>query len=304
MQKFTILICSVCTFLVLGLSSCKDDEPFVKPKLSVGTEAVTISEAGGTASVEIVLDKAAPTAITVEYSLGGTAVSPADYSIVGTEGEIDIPQGETSATIQITIVNDAVYEGNETIEIELQDVDSDDIEITNDDEATVTITDDDPQTIVSFATTTLTVKESDNDALVEIQVSLNSPAPQNVTVEYEFTHGDGFAVDDIYGAAQNPPIEPQFYDFEVEGGQQQVVIAQGATSGVIQLQLFSDFFLEDDETIEITLTQATGAQIGTNSTMTITLAQEDGKVIVLVWMLTGARKNPAYPLMVNSFVME
>lgn len=283
MQKFTLSVCSLCTILVLGLSSCKDDEPFVKPKLSVGTKTVTVSEAAGTAQVQIVLDKAAPTDIRVDYSLGGTAVSPADYSIVGTEGKIDIPQGQTSATIQITIVNDAIYEGNETIEIEIQDVDSDDVEITNDDETVVTITDDDPQTVVSFPTTTLTVKESDNDALLEIQVSLSSPAPQTVTVQYEFTHGQGFAIDDIYGKAQTPPIPAQYFDFEVEGGQQQVVIAQGATSAVIQLQLFSDFLLEDDETIEITLTSANGATIGTNSKMTITLDQEDGKVIVLVW---------------------
>ena len=284
MQKFTLSICSVCALLLLGISSCKDDdEPFVKPKLSVGTETVTIGEGGGTAEVEIVLDKAAPTDITVEYSLGGTAVSPADYSIVGTEGEIDIPQGQTSATIKISIVNDVVYECDETIEIELQDVNSDDIEITNDDEAIVTITEDDAQSIASFATAALTVKESDNETLLDIQISLSSPAAQAVTIEYEFTHGDGFATDDIYGAAQEPPIPAQYIDFEVEGGQQQVSIAQGASSGLIQLQLFSDFLIEDDETIEITLTGATGTTIGTNNKMTITLAQEDGKAIVLVW---------------------
>lgn len=284
MQKFTLSICSVCALLVLGLSSCKDDdEPFVKPKLSVATETVTIGEGGGTAEVEIVLDKAAPTDITVEYSLGGTAVSPADYSIVGTEGEVDIPQGQTSGTIQITIVNDAVYEGNETIEIEIQDVNSDDIEITNDDEALVTITEDDPQTVATFPTTTLTVKESDNDALLEIEVSLSSPASQAVTLQYEFTHGEGFAIDDLFGAVQTPPIPAQFIDFDVDGGLQEVSIPQGASTGLIKLQLFSDFLLEDDETIEITLTSATGATIGTNNKMTITLDQEDGKAIVLVW---------------------
>ncbi len=282
MQKFTLSICCFSAILVMGLSSCKDDDdPFVPANLSVNTETVTISEAGGTVEIEIVLDKAAPTDITVEYDLGGTAVSPADYSVVGTEGELDIPQGQTSGIIEIDIVNDAIYEGNETIEISLQDVNSTDVLITNDDEAVVTITDDDPQTVVSFATTTLEIKESDNDELLEIQVNLSGPAPQAVTVQYQLTHGQGFAIDDIYGEAEEIPA--QFFDFSIEGGQQQVTIPQGGTSGVIQFQIFSDFLLEDPEEIEITLLASTGVTLGTNTVMTITLNQEDGKAIALVW---------------------
>ncbi len=285
MQKSILSICALCATLVLALSSCKDDDdPVVPAKLSINTETVSVSEGGGTAAVEVVLDKAAPADITIEYSLGGTAVSPADYTIVN-EGELEIPQGQTSGTIAITIVNDAVYEGNETIEIEIQDVNSTDVEITNDDEAIVTITEDDPQATVSFPTTTMTVKESDNEELLEIQVSLSTAAPQAITIQYEFAHNDqeSFAIDDIYAAAQTPVIPEQFVDFEVDGGQPQVVIPQGANSAVIKLQLFSDFLLEDDETINITLTSANGATIGTNNKMTITLAQEDGKAILLVW---------------------
>jgi hypothetical protein len=282
MQKSTLSLFSLCVILVLGLSACKDDEPFVKPKLSFANETAQVAENGGSVEVQVVLDKAAPTAITIQYEIGGTAVSPADYSIVGTEGEVDIPQGQTSATIKIDIVNDATYEGNETIELDIQDVDSDDIEITTDDEVVITITEDDPQAVASFATTELTLKESDNEELLEIQVSLSAPAPQAITVQYTFAHGDGFAIDDIYGTAEEIP--EIFFDFEVQGGQQQVTIAQGTQSAVIQLQIFSDFILEDSEKIEITLSQASnGAQIGTNNKMTITLDQEDGKVIALVW---------------------
>lgn len=286
MQKYTLLSCSLCALAVLGigLSSCKDDEPFVKPNLSVSTETLTVGEAAGTVQVEFVLDRGAPGDITIEYSLGGTAISPADYTIVGKEGEVEIANGQTSGTVQIQIVSDAAYEGNETIEISLEDVSSTDVVITNDDESVITITDDDPQIQASFATTTLTVNESDNADLLELQVSLSSPALQAVTIQYQLAHpdGGGFAVDDIWGAAEEVP--EQYYDFAIEGGSQEVVIAQGATAGVIQFQLFSDFHLEDPETIEITLTTATnGVQIGTNNKMTVTVEQENGKAIVLVW---------------------
>lgn len=285
MQKLTLLICSLCSLIVLGigLSSCKDDEPFVKPNLSVNTETLTVSEAAGTVEIEIVLDKGAPADITIEYDLGGTAISPADYSIVGKEGEVEIAQGQTSATIKLQIVNDALFEGDETIEISLQDVDSDDVLITNDDESVITITDDDPQLKASFSATTLTVAESDNVELLEVEVVLDNPAPQDVTIQFTLANGQaGMALDSLYASEQEFPS--QFYDYFVEGGVHEVVIAQGATAGVIQIQLLSDFHFEDDETIEITLTEATtGVQIGTNNKMTITVEQEDGTVIALVW---------------------
>src|SRR5688572_17987424 len=112
MQKYTLLSCSLCALVVLGigLSSCKDDEPFVKPNLSVSTDAFTVLENAGTVQVEFVLDRGAPGDITIEYSLSGTAISPADYTIVGTEGEVQIANGQTSAVVQLQIVSDANYE--------------------------------------------------------------------------------------------------------------------------------------------------------------------------------------------------
>src|SRR5688572_25391549 len=219
MQKFTLLIGSLCALTVLGigLSSCKDDEPFVKPNLSVNTEALTVGEGAGTVEVEIVLDRAAPSDITIEYDLAGKALSPADYSIVGTEGEIDIAKGQTSAVIEITLVNDVIYEGNETIEISLEDVSSTDIAITNDDEAVVTITDDDPQLTASFTTTTTTIAESDNVEFLELVVGLSGPAAQEVTVQFEVTHDDGMALDSLYGYEEEVPS--QYYDYYIEGAE-------------------------------------------------------------------------------------
>jgi hypothetical protein len=155
--------------------------------------------------------------------------------------------------------------------------------ITNDDESVITITDDDPQLKASFSATTLTVAESDNVELLEVEVVLDNPAPQDVTIQFTLANGQaGMALDSLYASEQEFPS--QFYDYFVEGGVHEVVIAQGATSGVIQIQLLSDFHFEDDETIEITLTEASsGVQIGTNNKMTITVEQEDGMVIALVW---------------------
>ena len=49
MQKFTLLICSLCALVVLGigLNSCKDEEPFVKPNLKVSKETTDRSRRSG-----------------------------------------------------------------------------------------------------------------------------------------------------------------------------------------------------------------------------------------------------------------
>ena len=288
MQKFTLSIYSLCTLIVLGfaLSSCKDDDdPFVPAKLSVADETLTISENGGTVEVELILDKAAPAAFTVEYSLGGTATSPADYSVVGREGEIDFPQGATSVVIEIEIENDAIYEGNETIEVTLEEVNTENVTITNDDESVITITEDDAQISVSFETTTLSVSES--DGILSLNVVLSQAAVNAVTIEYGLT---GTARDSVTARNAEPDLPS---DYAIRGGTPgQLQIAAGQTTGVIRLGLYSDFVIEDGdddteawdpETIIITMTEASGLQINPDKDeLQIDLHQQDGKVIVLI----------------------
>jgi hypothetical protein len=284
MQKYTLLSCSLCALAVLaiGLSSCKDEEPFVKPNLSVSTENLTVPEAGGTVQVEFVLDRGAPGDITIEYQLSGTAISPADYTIVGTEGEVEIANGATSGTVQIQIVSDAIYEGNETIEISIEDVSSDDVLITNDDESEITITDDDPQVSASFTATTLTVNEEDglSDDFLKIEVKLSAAASSNITIQYDLA---GTALDSLTGFDEEIPSD--FYDYYINGTSGELVIPSGQTSANIEIQLYTDLNYEPtDETIIMTLAEATGgATIGTNKEITITLKQQDGTVLGLLW---------------------
>jgi len=76
-------------------------------------------------------------ALTVNYTIGGTATNTNDYSTLS--GSVVIPAGETSAAIALTPVNDATVEGNETVILTLQDGASYDLGATS--SATVTIAD-------------------------------------------------------------------------------------------------------------------------------------------------------------------
>jgi hypothetical protein len=152
MQKSIMYLSSLATVIVLGvaLSSCKDDDPPVKPKVSVSAATMTVKESDGTIEVEVTLDKPAPKDISIEYSLGGTAVDRAtvsanqafDYEITEDPGEINIDKGQSKGVIKIDLNSDAFIEDPEVIEIQLESA-TEGIELTRDDEIKVTINQED-----------------------------------------------------------------------------------------------------------------------------------------------------------------
>jgi len=297
----------LCIALVIslgfGLSSCKDDDPPVRPKLSFAESSMTVSEGDGTIQVDMVLDKAHSKDLRIEYQLGGTAsdqdavgTADADYQVVDTHGVVEIPAGATTGTIELAIFSDTAFEPDETIEISIFDTNTDEIELTAEDKVVITITNDDAQITASFSTTSMTVNEDDGVEvntdgdlvwrLLQIPVQLDKPAPTDITVEFTIdidlqSTSKNHAIDSAWGAQNEVPS--QYFDYAVKGEQGKIVIPSGSTSANIEIRLRFDFVFEDDETIEITLTPSNSVQVGTNKTMIITVEQQDGKVIALVW---------------------
>ena len=88
-----------------------DDAIASIPSLSLRTQ--TVLESIGTAVLAVTLDQPAGDPLSVPwYTLSGTAESPGDYT--AGVGQLIIPSGATSATISITIINDADEEPTET----------------------------------------------------------------------------------------------------------------------------------------------------------------------------------------------
>ena len=296
MKNLAALILSIAILIGagFGFSSCKEDEPPIPPKLSFADSEMTVSEAVGIVEVELVLDKPYGKNLNVDYDLGGTAsdqdavgTANADYEVLGTHGLVVIQSGETSAVIKLEIYNDTKFEEDETIEISIMDVNTSDVQVTADNEIVITITNDDAQAVASFVNTTMTLNEADGaDGPIGITVQLDNPASGNMIVEYTL---DGTALDSLFASKEEIP--PSYYDYYIDGEVSyadgvvsgELVIPNGQTSADIMIQLFSDFRFEDDETIEITLTPSGSTDVGTNSTITITVTQEDGKLIGLLW---------------------
>ena len=91
-----------------------DDEPGV----SVVASDASAYEAGGNGAFTVTRTGATNTALTVLYSVGGTAGNGIDYAALN--GFVSFEAGQKFADISVVPVNDADTEGNETVQVTLQ----------------------------------------------------------------------------------------------------------------------------------------------------------------------------------------
>lgn len=87
--------------------------PAVIPTVSFTSASQTVSEGVGTATITAQLSAPVGQAVTVPFSVTGTATGGSDYSI--TASPLMIPEGSLSAPITVTLVADALSEAAETV---------------------------------------------------------------------------------------------------------------------------------------------------------------------------------------------
>ena len=96
------------------LTIAEDDAP----RVSFASASGTVGEGSGTHDVEVRLSPAPAAETTITYSVGGTATAGSDYTIAGS-GTLTVPKGATTAAIPVTIIDDSVEDGGETVVLTL-----------------------------------------------------------------------------------------------------------------------------------------------------------------------------------------
>lgn len=277
-----------------GDSEDPGEEPGPRVKVSFAAANVTVNENQEELPVVVELNDVIDEDVVVQYSIEGTATrktdentTAADYEISGTVGEILIPKGETSGTINIRLLKDNTLESGETIVLTIEGTNNDLIEIGERPEITITISNNDVEFVASFQTISLAVNEADA-GLHEIFVSLNQAPSTDVVVKYQIEPWlvnnqavSGIAIDSL--SAYEAGISAEYYDYFIDGTSGELTIPAGQTSAAIRINVLSDFHLEDTETIEFTLIASPGIVPGTANKAMITITQEDGRVIALDW---------------------
>ena len=226
--------------------------------VTLSASQATVSEAGGSVTLTATLSAGSAEATTVNLAYGGTATgSGVDHS---GPTSITIPANATTGTAQLSVVNDALDEDNETLTIDIASVESGDHLAEEDgvQQVTITIEDDDSEPALSVADATA----SEGAGVLSHQVTLDAPSGKTVTVNYAVSGG---------GAVSNS-------DFTAASGT--LTFAPGQTTKSVNVTLATDPIVELDETLTVTLSSASNATIA-DGEATGTITNDDTAFLVV-----------------------
>lgn len=227
----------------------------VEPPPSFSVSDVTVNEGDGTATFTVSLSQAVSQAVTVDVAtLDGTALQTGDYQAVSQT--LTFNAGQTSQSVVVSIVDDAVTESNETFTLQLSNATGGASIFDN--QGVGTIVDNDTVVYVNISDVTLNEgnpKKGKNAGPRTTQatftITLSEASNDTVTVQYTTQDGTATATD---GAIDN-----EFDDYFAESGT--VTFAAGQTTQTITIGVIGDGLTESNETFTVNLANATNATI-------------------------------------------
>ncbi len=210
------------------------------PKVGFLLSSSLGSEALATANLTVALSTASNKPVTVDYAVtGGTATGGGvDYTLAN--GTLTFSPGQTRLSIPISIVNDALDEGAETIQVALTNLGNATLGTIA--THTYVIVDGDPLPVVGFDLTASSGDEGVSPAI--LTVSLSAVSGRAVTVKF-YTSGLTATPGSDYVAAAAP-----------------ITFLPGETSKTIALDILDDTVDEADERFAVVLYGATNATLG------------------------------------------
>ena len=202
---------------------------------SASIDDPSVAENGGTMTFTVSLDQAAPFASTIGYSTAaGTATAGSDYS--GVANNLTIPAGQTSGTINVPILDDTIYEGNETLFMNLSAVSGVAI---GDNQGTGTIVENDALPNITVDDPTV----AENSGPMTFTISLDAAAAVPVQVDYATSDNTATAGSDYAGKTGT------------------ATIPAGSTSTTVDVPITDDSIYEGDETLNLNLSGAVNGAI-------------------------------------------
>ena len=149
-----------------------DDEA----QVSFLAPAANATEASGTVNVQVVLNPAPPTNITIAYALGGDATRNEDYTASGT---VTATAGDTAVEIPVSVTDDDVTEASETIVLTLEKGEGYALGTAN--THTLTVADNDAPGVIANPLS-LTVNEGGLAGTYTLRLATNPGAGATVTI--------------------------------------------------------------------------------------------------------------------------
>ncbi|WP_304412242.1 ELWxxDGT repeat protein, partial [Microcystis sp. T1-4] len=261
-----------------------DVSEFTSPQtVTLSISPSSVSE-DGTANMAYTFTRSGVTtdALTVNYTVGGTATFSTDYTQSGaatftiTTGTVTFAANSTTAKVTIDPTADTTVEDDETVALTLASGTGYTVGTTT--PVTGTITNDDVAFTIAAASSSRTEGNSGSKAFTFTVTRLIPPGN---------TTGSNNVSWAVTGTGTNPANAADFVGGVLPSGV--VSFAPGETSKVITVNVQGDTTVEPNENFTVTLSNPTnGATLGTPSTATVTIVDDDGSVPFLVDIRPGA----------------
>ena len=240
----------------LGTASAElnivDDEG--QPTLSISD--VSAGESDGIIVFDVSLSFATTFDVSVDYATSdgpagpGGAAAGTDYA--HTAGTLDIPAGLTQAQIEVPILQDGFYEGDEVFSVELDNPANADL---GDALGQGTVVDDESPPVVAFDAASYAVDEGIAGSSAPVTVTLTGATALTVTVDYSTSDGSA-------GPA----------DYTAISGS--LVFTPGVSTRTFAVAIADDNLDELDESVFLALDSASNADLGLDSAM-LTIQDND-----------------------------
>ncbi|MCX6048179.1 MAG: hypothetical protein NT075_24020 [Chloroflexi bacterium] len=224
-----------------------DNDILVMPTVSWSGADYSTGEQSGAAPITAMLSAASTITVTVNYATSnGTATAGSDY--LAASGTLTFNPGQTSKTFDLSILDDALDENDETVNLTLSAPNN--ATLGSPAAATLTIVDNDNAPTVQLSAATYSIREQGGSAV--ITATLNAPSGITVTVHYGASNGT---------AASN--------DYTATSGV--LTFSPGQTSRTFTVPIVADTRDESDETVHLALSSPTQASLGEPSNALLTI---------------------------------
>jgi uncharacterized repeat protein (TIGR01451 family) len=229
------------------------------PAVQFSSPVYTISEGAGSALITATLNWSYPLTAMVHYTASdGSAVAPGDYGAVS--GTLVFSPGVTLQSFNVPIVNDALYESDETVLLSLG-APLNNATAGSINTATLVIVNDDSAPTIQFNSSSYAVLES--TGVANITVTLTAPAGITATAHYATSNGTAIAPDDYITATGV------------------VTFAPGVTTQVISIRVVTDTLREAPESLTVALSNATYATLGSPAAATLSIIDDTAPDLIV-----------------------
>jgi hypothetical protein len=233
-----------------ALTILDNDSP---PTVQFDPASFSVNESNGSAIIQVSLSISSPVAITVTYGTSnGTATAVSDYT--ATTNQLVFNAFQTTKTFTVPIVNDALDEADETVNLALSSPQNATLGAP-DDVALLTILDNDNPPTVQFSASGFSVSEASSPAT--ITATLSAPSGLTVTVGYSTSDFTALAGSDYLTATGTLTFTPL------------------VTNMTFTVPILNDALNEADESVNLTMSSPNNATLGANSSAALTILDDN-----------------------------